>query len=296
MRPQDELVQILEFAQRHPSACFHVVDLPYRLCSPAAQDPDNVRLWLDSDGVVTGFGIIQRPFATLDWAVHPGQPALASEILCWAVERLQHIADAQGEGFGFLVDSAQEADPTPMQFGFVLDDWHMRHLIRGMEVPLAPVALPPGFMLRPLYGAAEVESYVALHRAAFNSRNMTEDWRARTLAHPAYSADFDLVAEDGDHRLVAFCIGWLSEVQGQRLGHIEPLGVAPAYQKMGLGRAILCENLRRMADVGAESVFIDAESDNPSSQRLYESLGFRDAARVIKYFRRFEPAQADGKG
>jgi len=64
-------------------------------------------------------------------------------------------------------------------------------------------------------GASEVQDYVELHRAVFESTNMTHAWRARTLGCLGYLHDLDLVAVAPDGRLAAFCIGWLSV----RVGH-----------------------------------------------------------------------------
>ncbi|MDQ2996728.1 MAG: hypothetical protein M3R61_06680, partial [Chloroflexota bacterium] len=60
---------------------------------------------------------------------------------------------------------------------------------------------PAGFRIRSLNGHAEVDAYVALHRAVFQSESMTSAWRQRTVAHPAYLPQLDLVAADADGQL-----------------------------------------------------------------------------------------------
>lgn len=287
MSGADDPRRILEFSHRHADMCFHVVDLPYRLCSPAAQDALNVRLWETIDGELVGFSVVQLPFSTVDWAVQLGYEQLADQIVGAAVERVEGVAKQREDGFGFLLDSRSEQDPITLKYGFELDDWHMRHLSLTLKQPIPAPQIPPGFTLRPLAGQSEVTEYVALHREAFNTRNMTVDWRERTLQHPLYSADLDLVVEDADGKLVAFCIGWMCDLNGEPIGQIEPLGVHPEHQKKGLGRAILLENLRRMQQHGVRNVLIDAESYNPASQYLYESVGFRDVSRTIKHFHWF---------
>lgn len=288
MNNTSDLDTILTFVQQHLRDFFHVVDMPYRLCSPAAQDAQNVRLWEVEDEVV-GFCVVQLPFSTLDWAVRPGYEALADEVVGWVVERLQMVANERQEGFGFLFDSRMENDQLPLRHGFVLDDWHIRNLAQELVPTRAAVAVPEGFTLRPLRGQAEADDYAKLHREAFNTRNMSTDWRERTIRHAMYQPDLDLVIEDEQGRLAAFCIGWAGEVKGEHVGQIEPVGVLPEYQKRGLGRAILETNLHRMAARGIRRVLIDAESYNPASQHLYETAGFREISRAVKYFRRFEP-------
>src|SRR3972149_5814011 len=83
---------------------------------------------------------------------------------------------------------------------------------------------PAGFTVRPLAGEKEVEAYVALHRSVFESKNMTADWRERTLQHPAYDPNLDLVVESPNGRLVAFCICWRQKrADGSLVGQVEPL-------------------------------------------------------------------------
>src|SRR5215216_6972884 len=72
----------------------HVIDLPYRLSSWALDDPDNVRLWLDEDDQMKGWAILQTPFWTIDYVVHPSvETALYSEILAWANQRARAIVN-----------------------------------------------------------------------------------------------------------------------------------------------------------------------------------------------------------
>lgn len=281
----NELHSIHQFALQQPEICFHVVDMAYRLCSPAAQDFDNVRIWVNEHDKLVAFAVVQLPFSTLDYAVLPQYEYLTDAIFQWATGRLEEVAKRRGEGFGFLVDSRVEDDANALKYDFVLDDWHMRNLSLPASHTLEAPVIPAGFEIRLLNGDAS--GYVELHRAAFNTKNMSVDWRERTLKYPGYRPDLDLVAVNSEGKLVAFCIGWACEVRDHKLGQIEPIGVLPEFQKMGLGRAILLENLRRMHESGIETIFIDAESYNPASQHLYESVGFREVSRVVKYFRRF---------
>ncbi len=281
------LEKILAFTQHYPTACFHTIDMPYRLCTAAAQDPANGRLWTDESGEVLGFALTQLPFHVLDWAVRPGNEELQKEIVAWGVARLEDIAHQRGEGFGYLLDSRSDHDAIALQHGFVRDDRYIRNLELKFEQPPATPSTPNGFRIRPLNGEAEVAAYVELHRAAFDSCNMEISWRARTLSHPLYQPQLDLVAEAEDGRLVAFCIGWLGKLNGEAVGQIEPLGVLPEFHKQGLGRAILLESLNRYDQIGVKHIFIDAENSNDGSQHLYESAGFRQFARTYKYFRLF---------
>jgi ribosomal protein S18 acetylase RimI-like enzyme len=146
--------------------------------------------------------------------------------------------------------------------------------------------MPPGFAIRPLAGQREVEAYVELQRAVFGSKNMTPEWRARTLRQREYIPDLDLVAAAPDGRLAAFCICWLADVPGLgTCGQVEPLGVHDDFRGVGLGRAILCEGLRRLRAHGAEKIYMETDRFRNAALGLYESAGFRVIRDVWVYRR-----------
>lgn len=278
---------IAQIVKTYPALCAHVVDLPYRLCSPSAQDPRNMRVWRDATGATIGFAIVQREFSTLDWAIAPKHSPMREQIFNWAIQRLTAIRAERENDLGFLIGSRDPNDDLILGADFIDDGWAMRHLSMSLTGALPEPKVPEGIRIRPLAGLAETGVYVALHRSAFDSRNMSVEWRARTLAHPAYQPSLDLVAEDEDGKLLAFCIGWMDSVQGIRTGQIEPLGVLPEAQKRGIGRAILLAALRQMRTLGCEIAEIDAESTNSASNHLYESVGFTERWRTHQFFRLF---------
>jgi len=139
-------------------------------------------------------------------------------------------------------------------------------------------------------GASEVQAYVELHRAVFESTNMTHAWRARTLGCLGYLHDLDLVAVAPDGRLAAFCIGWLSSVSGTS-GQIEPFGVGREFREAGLGRAILLENVRRLANLGACRALVETDTYRSPALDLYESAGFKPIRDVHIYRKNYATEQ-----
>ncbi|MEM7125525.1 MAG: GNAT family N-acetyltransferase [Chloroflexota bacterium] len=151
------------------------------------------------------------------------------------------------------------------------------------SVPIA-ANLADGFTIRPLAGENEVQAYVDLHQAVFQSKSMTTEWRQRTLQQPAYNPDVDLVAVAPDGTLAAFCICWLNTNRaGEITGQIEPLGVSEDFRKLGLGRSILTEGLQRLKANGAQSIYLETDNYRDEAYALYESVGFRVAKDVLVY-------------
>jgi ribosomal protein S18 acetylase RimI-like enzyme len=61
------------------------------------------------------------------------------------------------------------------------------------------------------------------------------------------------------------------------------MGVHADYRHLGLGRAILSENLRRMHQYGARQVFVETDSYRNPALALYEAVGFRVFREILVY-------------
>lgn len=265
-----------------PSA-LHLADLPWRLASPPARNPSRTRLWETSDGTLTAWAILQSPWHCLDFEVRPGpqREELERTVLARAVERLAADATSRGTALPFYV-SARTDDTAQLKAihraEFCPDDWSYIHLARDLADPIPEAALPEGFHIRPLKGEAEVEPFVAVHRAAFGSTNMTVDWRRQTFHDPRHEPNLDLVVIGPAGIVAGFCVGWStppeSSSDGMRVAQVEPFGVLPDHQRIGLGSALLLEVFRWARDSGAKRMEVDAENYNPASLGAYASVGF----------------------
>lgn len=72
----------------------HVVDLPYRFSSWAMDDTENIGLWVDEDGDLVAWAVMQTPFWTIDYVFDPRAGAtLHPQILRWADARAVAIVD-----------------------------------------------------------------------------------------------------------------------------------------------------------------------------------------------------------
>jgi ribosomal protein S18 acetylase RimI-like enzyme len=251
---------------------------------------------------LVAWAVLQFPaWHCLDYVVRPDarSAALESAVLAWACARLEAEAADRGGCLPFYV-SAREGDAARVaaieRAGFARQTWGYVHLVRDLGEPIPETALPPGFVVRPLAGEREVNAYVAAHRAAFGSANMTADWRLATLRDPRYAPALDLVAVAPDGTLVGFCVCWITpSLSGRRVAQVEPLGVLPAFQRTGLGRALLLDGLRRARAHGADRMDVNAESHNAASRGAYEAVGFRPAYEAPFFLRGFGSSSA-GQG
>jgi mycothiol synthase len=285
---------ILAVVHTQLQAHLHVVDLPYRLCSWAFDEPANCSVWEDANSNVLAWAVLQSPFWCIDYAIHPDAPSTTlQEVLAWADQRVQALQGTQFARPMWFVNSFKgNPDHDAIQaFGFISqanvgeDSW-TKVLFRKDATHLPTRRpLPEGFQIRPLDGKSEVDAYVALHRAVFQSESMTSAWRERTLRHPAYQPELDLVLLDTEQQLAGFCIGWFAP-QGQDKqpsGQIEPMGIRSDVRGRGFGKALLIECLYRLRSAGATSLFVETDNYRDAAFRHYQAVGFEVMRDVIVY-------------
>ncbi len=295
-RGDADRVAMAAVAGAHPDGHLHLVDLPYRLCSWAFDDPANAALWEDAASVVRAWAVLQPPFWSVDYALDPAAPAgTLQTLLAWADGRTHAVTGTPLARPAWFISSPAghphntelEAAGFRSQADVGPNSWTKVLFQRGAVPAPAVPALPEGFQIRPLGGAAEVEAYVSLHRAVFQSENMTVGWRRRTLEHPAYRPELDLVLVDDGGRLAGFCVGWFAaRGPGQAsAGQIEPMGIRADLRGRGLGGALLAACLGRLAEAGAQTIFVETDNYRDAAFGLYAAAGFAVAREVIVYRR-----------
>ncbi len=283
-------------ADQFPAGNLHVTDLPYRFSSWAFDDPDNISLWFNEKQTLLAWAALQTPFWEVDIVCDPSvEMSLHPEILAWADRHAKGtINTPYGHPAWFFnvfsgqVDRIHDLDKAGFKCqSDVGEDSQSKVLMRrSTRTPVKVYQPPAGFIVRPLAGENEVESYVGLHRSVFETKNMTIDWRKRILSHPAYRPDIDLVVASPDGRLAAFCICWFNENSLE--GRIEPLGCHKDFRCYALGRVALSEGLHRLQSLGVRQILVETDSYRNTAFRLYESFDFQVIQDVLVYRKDFK--------
>jgi mycothiol synthase len=303
MRPyagESDQRAMLALVQRFPEDNLHVADLPYRLSSWALDDAGNAGLWQDAAGRLLGWAALQTPFRALDYAYHPHgrELGLGPAMLTWAIRRATALAGQPAGRPAWRVSArADQADRLgdAQRAGFAPDPALEQALLTRPAAPAPTTGLPAGFRIRPLAGPVEAEAYAGGRRAACGAAGMTAAWKACSMRAPEYRAEIDLVVAAPDGRPAAFCCGWLgADGAGDTVGQIEPLGVRPEFRRLGLGRAVLREGIRRMHALGARETRAQADLSDDAARTLYAGAGFRLAQRIVVSRRAF-PASASAE-
>ena len=181
----------------------------------------------------------------------------------------------------WIVESDDRTLAALAMLGYAnVDEAAYHHFVgRTDQLDLGEVALPEGYRLSTIATDEDVAARVVAGHAAFPHSTMTDEKYRFCRTTPLYRPALDTIIVAPDGSFAAFALGWLDPLS---LGvELEPVGVHPDHQRLGLGGAVCRAALRAAAAMGAREVLIAAESGNPAANGLYASLGLGLSARVI---------------
>jgi mycothiol synthase len=161
--------------------------------------------------------------------------------------------------------------------------WQMR---RSLYAPIAEPRLPAGVQVRTFRPGPDDAPWLALNGRAFAAHPEQGQWTPadlrRRLEEPWFDAEgFFLAVRPGPpERLVGFHWTKVHGQDGQHghghepIGEVYVVGVDPAEQGGGLGRALTLVGLRHLRAAGLPDAMLYVEEDNVAAIRLYTDLGF----------------------
>lgn len=202
--------------------------------------------------------------------------ALEEEMLQTAEE---HLTLTRPDGSRTLRVWAQSADSERQvllaNHGYTRQAGAEYQRFRELNQPIRNVPLAEGFSIRPLgdvneFPARSWVSFKAFHADEPESNYDPSPWYHNIQRAPLYRRDLDLVVVAPNGELAAFCTLWFDDAT--RSAAFEPVGTHPAYQRLGLGKAIMTEGLNRVKTLGATLAAVGSYS--PAAHALYNSLGF----------------------
>ena len=238
------------------------------------------RLWLDG-GEVVAWGWLFPP-AELAWQAHPDRSELLDDVLDWfeseagAGERRTTVRSADEAAVERLRRRGYEHDPEAPYF---------LKTARSLEQVQQP-AVPDGFRLKTMADGVDVATRVAVHRAAWEPSQLTQERYARVRETWPYRAELDVVLEAPGGTLAASVLAWYDDEN--RVGEFEPVGTHPDYRRRGLGRATNLFALHLLREAGAERAIVTCRGDAgyPLPKLLYESVGFCELSRQLPLVQR----------
>ena len=127
-------------------------------------------------------------------------------------------------------------------------------------------------------GPGDAHAMAALHGASFH-----RGWSEGEFEHLLLERNIVAHRATAGRNVVGFIVSSFVVDEAEILS----IAVASSRRGKGLARQLLDLNLRRLAGLGARTVFLEVEEGNVPARRLYQRAGFRQVGRRESYY----PAQ-----
>jgi mycothiol synthase len=177
--------------------------------------------------------------------------------------------------------------------------WQMR---RSLRDPMARPDFPAGRGLRAFAPGQDEDEWLGLNGRAFAKHPEQGAWTRHDLElrerEPWFDpAGFFIAMRDGQmagfhwtkvHPLRAADPGarashGLAASAKPGVGEVYVVGVDPAEQGSGLGRALTLAGLHHLRDLGLETAMLYVDEDNTAAVRMYKALGFTRTRTDVMY-------------
>jgi mycothiol synthase len=270
-----------------------------------ADGPPGRDLVLTVDGEIAGYAYLDPPAAD----PHSDAPEVSGELMIGPAHRRRGLgralaaaaADAAGGhalrlwAHGDLPAAAALAAAAGFERFRAL--WQMRRplALDASQAPVPPLAepvLPAGRTLRSFVPGEDEDAWLALNARAFAKHPEQGGWTRHDLElrerEPWFDpAGFFIAEKDG----VMTGFHWTKVhppepgTPGPDLGEVYVVGVDPAEQGSGLGRALTLAGLHHLRDRGVAEAMLYVDEENVPAIRMYEALGFTRATVDAMYRR-----------
>ena len=246
-------------------------------------DPKICFYMYEENGALTALIKFEAP-GNLHFEVimHPdnadAEPVLEADLYRWAsqfvVTRSPETPKSDATVMAAVDTSNVQRNERLRALGYRLGDPYLMGSMRDLEGELPQFLLPEAFQIRGT-SEADVEQLISVHSSAFGTV-WTVDRYLQVMRTPGFEPKHELVAVAPDGQFGAFIIIWFDPIS--RIGLFEPVGTHKAFQRRGLGKALMSEGLRRMKAAGMTHARVNHQLavDNAASPALYASMGFVD--------------------
>jgi ribosomal-protein-alanine N-acetyltransferase len=124
-------------------------------------------------------------------------------------------------------------------------------------------------------GPRDARALAALHGASFH-----RGWSDGEFEHLLFDRNIVAHRASVGRGLVGFILTRIVAEEAEILS----IAVASSRRGKGLARQLLDLNLRRIAGLGARTVFLEVDAGNVPARRLYQRAGFREVGRREGYY------------
>lgn len=232
---------------------------------------NRIGIW-EEEGEVVGVALFDHSLDIIFPIVLEGYERLYGEMITYAADHMVKEADPE-----FLI-YANDANETLIRElkrqGFIATEEKDMVAMYDFVDPVPECSLPDGYSFTTLLDEEDYEKYLYCMFRGFGHEESGEEFHydeqreseMKQAYHRAYlDRSLKISIKDSEGNYVAHCGMWFDK--NSHFALIEPVCVVPKQRKLGLGKEVVYEGLRRVKDMGASMAVVG------SSQQFYYSLG-----------------------
>ncbi|MBX0329172.1 GNAT family N-acetyltransferase [Oscillochloris sp. ZM17-4] len=267
----------------------HIGYLPHRIYAilRGRAAGDLVRVWEDGDQVagVAVCGMFDAAFDVLACPACRGgaiEVAMLEDAAALTLRAVRSLDPARAEVITDVYGCDTIRRRLLAQIGFTQYRQWDDIAERDLSARIADAPAPAGFTIRPAR-SDDAAGLAVARNDTFDDSWTAAQYREMAARLPGQLPEREIVAVAPDGRIAAFAVLWLDQVN--RTGLFEPVGVAPAFRRLGLARAVMTGAMGELRRLGAETAVISYDATNLAARALYRSLGFQKTGETLGYRR-----------
>ena len=235
-------------------------------------EDEYLKIWEEADQIVA-FSVT-KPSGSCHLSIHPDFIDRAGEIIIWMQDRIHNLKQHDTVKMSLVVDdNDSELISILSELGFEKDEIEGDNQIRPSDATIPDYTLPEGYSVRNVVMYDEYEKYRVVQKSVFpHIKSMSDKILDIFTTASFYHSELDIVAVAPNGEFAAFCTARLDPISG--ITELEPVGTHPEHRKLGLGKAVILESLKRLQKFKPSVVAILGAAPTEGARKLYKSVGF----------------------
>ncbi|MFW9779873.1 MAG: GNAT family N-acetyltransferase [Candidatus Heimdallarchaeota archaeon] len=209
--------------------------------------------------------------------VDPDYRYLEREMIEWIEEHFRKVKkyeDKKNDLRINILEGNPRRESLLTNLGFRKDHIYGYYRIRDGNAPLTDHKCPKDFEIRSIQ-RSEFDQLALLIQKVFGHGEWFTaevlEWIAKCSF---YKEELDLVAVAPEGIIASFCTFRLDP--NSNIISLEPMGTNPDFKRLGLGKAIITEGIKRSMKYRPPFFYIDGAANTPAANRLYDATGFTE--------------------
>jgi predicted N-acetyltransferase YhbS len=228
-----------------------------------------IGIW-EVDGKIVGVIHPEHQMGTVYVEIDPAYTDLKREMLGYAEQHLCGTTD-NGRQLGvFINDRDLGFQQVAVEMGYTRAEHSEAMSQFSIPRSFPRISLPDGFSFKGLDEDHDPEEVAMGIWRGFDHTDDPPDnnmkWWHFMREAPNYRPELHIRVVTPGGSLASYCGMWHEPVK--HVAYVEPVCTVPEFRRMGLGRAAVCEGIRRCGEAGATVAYVG------TAWSFYDSVGF----------------------